>query len=325
MKSKYSFYAVLSVSIFGLGFFQLLGLSQSTVRASALTGNQLFERLTFAEEESLDVYSRSKFTTWIDADKDCLNTRNEVLKRDSRTPARGGCKITSGTWISWLDGKKFTKPSSLDIDHLVPLAEAWDSGASAWTSTQRRSFANDLGYKWSLQAVTLSVNRSKSDRDIAEWLPRAVTRCAYVQRWMAVKYRWNLSVDSEESYAIEVILNGSCGRQSLALPSRIQGLPDPSLQVQFPEVTATPTTAPGVNDFPIVDPYITTAPTTIPVITAAPTTVPVITTPIVTTTTLPTVTPGAFCSTEGATGVSVSGVIYTCKRSDTEDRLRWRQ
>ena len=320
MKSKYSFYAILSVFVFGLGFFQLVGLNQSKVRASALTGNQLFERLSLAEEESLTAYSRSKFTTWIDADKDCLNTRNEVLKRDSRTAARGTCKITSGTWISWLDGKRFTKPSSLDIDHLVPLAEAWDSGASAWTSSQRRSFANDLGYKWSLQAVTLSVNRSKSDRDIAEWLPRAVTRCAYVQRWMAVKYRWNLSVDSEESDAIERVLNGSCGTQSLALPSRVRGLPDPLLLVQFPDLppTPTPTTEPVIIDIPITTPNITLAPTTVPVITTP------VTTPTVPTT-LPTVTPGAFCSTEGAIGISESGVTYTCKTSDTEDRLRWRR
>jgi hypothetical protein len=320
VKSKYSFYAVLAVVIFGLGFFQLESLNESTIRASSLTADQLFERMTFAEEDSLEVYSRSKFASWIDADKDCLDTRNEVLKRDSRTTARGKCKITSGTWISWLDGKKFTKPSSLDIDHLVPLAEAWDSGASAWTSSQRRSFANDLGYKWSLQAVTLSVNRSKSDRDIAEWLPRAVTRCAYVQRWMAVKYRWNLSVDSEESDAIERVLNGSCGAQSLALPSRVRGLPDPLLLVQFPDLppTPTPTTEPVIIDIPITTPDITLAPTTVPVITTP------VSTPTVPTT-LPTVTPGAFCSTEGAIGISESGVTYTCKTSDTEDRLRWRR
>ena len=243
-------------------------------------------------------YSRNFFQHWVDADKDCLNTRHEVLKRDSRISTRGRCTITYGNWVSWVDGKKFTNPKLMDVDHLVPLAEAWRSGASSWTATQRRAYANDLGYKWSLQAISLSVNRSKGDKDVGEWLPRSSTQCAYVQRWMAVKYRWSLSIDFLESSAIEDVLAGTCGEKPMTLPSRISGIPDPAYEVQIPDAT----------------PDTTTPTTTTVVVTTAPPA-----------TAVQTVYPGAYCSVEGATGIAANGLTYTCKTSTTDDRLRWRQ
>ena len=324
MKSKYSFYTVLFVFVLGLGIFQFVEVDRVAMKTVALTSNQVYERLLFAEEYSRSSYNRSFFDHWIDADKDCLNTRHEVLKRDSRVPTRGRCMITFGSWVSWVDGKKFTNPRSMDIDHLVPLAEAWSSGASAWTSSQRRAFANDLGYKWSLQAITLSVNRSKGDSDVAEWLPRSSLQCAYVQRWMAVKYRWSLTVDYLEGLAIEDVLDGTCGGKAMALPGRVAGIPDPSYEVQFPatpsETTTPPLIAAETTTVAPFDPFIpaTTAVTTTTVAAIITTTSPP-------TTVAMTVYPGAFCSVEGATGVASNGLTYTCKTSDTDDRLRWRR
>ena len=102
-----------------------------------------------------------------------------------------------------------TDPSSFDVDHLVPLAEAWDSGASDWDAKRRQAFANDLGARNSLIAATASSNRKKGDRDPAEWLPRPVDRCRYVVAWIATKARWSLSVDSVEKLALVQIL-GFC-------------------------------------------------------------------------------------------------------------------
>lgn len=238
MNSKYSFYAVLFSLVLGIGVFQFVDVEKVSTRQVELTVNQVLAKLTFAEEDFDRAYSRSYFKHWIDVDGDCQDTRQEVLKRDSLVATQGNCSITSGSWVSWVDGKKYTNPKSLDIDHLVPLSEAWDSGASKWTSTQRRAFANDLGYKWTLRAITSSVNRSKSDSDIAEWLPQESIQCAYVQRWMAVKYRWRLTVDSAEKIAIKEILNGTCGSKSMTLPSRISGLPNQTPVDESPATTA---------------------------------------------------------------------------------------
>ena len=108
-----------------------------------------------------------------------------------------GCYLTGGKWKSSYDGKVFTNPTGLDIDHMVPLAEAWRSGAWAWTASQRMEFANDLEDSRSLLAVTASLNRSKGDRDVAGWLP-VKAQCAYISNWIAVKSRFDLTVDPIE-------------------------------------------------------------------------------------------------------------------------------
>lgn len=94
-------------------------------------------------------------------------------------------------------------PSTFDIDHLVPLAEAWGSGANAWSAEQRTAFANDLGFRPSLIAVSASSNRSKGDRDPAEWMPPAANEhCRYLRTWVAVKTRWRLAIDVAEKRAL---------------------------------------------------------------------------------------------------------------------------
>jgi hypothetical protein len=156
-------------------------------------------------------YNRDLFPHWIDADGDGCNTRYEVLIAEAvTTPSVGsGCTLSGGRWYSYYDNAYWTIPSDLDIDHFVPLAEAWDSGARTWTTTRRRSFANDLGDYRSLVAVTDNVNQSKGDQDPAQWLPSyASARCRYVQEWVAVKIRWRLTVDSSEKSALTSLANG---------------------------------------------------------------------------------------------------------------------
>jgi hypothetical protein len=111
-------------------------------------------------------------------------------------------------------------PSQLDVDHMVPLAEAWGSGARRWTTEVREAFANDLGYAGSLIAVTASSNRSKGDQDPAEWLPpRTAYRCTYVSEWIAVKWRWRLTIDKTEQASLRVLAN-ACGNPRITLPAR---------------------------------------------------------------------------------------------------------
>jgi hypothetical protein len=145
-------------------------------------------------------YDRDKFRHWVDADADCRDTRDEVLAQESRVRV-SGCDIQVGRWRSYYDRETVRHSTNLDIDHLVALAEAWDSGARRWRAGTRERFANDLGDRRSLVAVTASSNRSKSDRDPAEWMPQ-YGKCRYVQQWVAVKIRWNLKVDRVEKRAL---------------------------------------------------------------------------------------------------------------------------
>ena len=151
-------------------------------------------------------YDRARFNHWIDADGDCRDTRDEVLANESLVAVRG-CDIQSGKWRSWYDGAVTRDSTSFDVDHMVPLAEAWDSGAKRWTADTRTRFANDLGDGRSLVAVSASSNRSKSDRDPAEWLPH-FGKCMYVRHWVAVKIRWRLKVNTVEKQALTRIASG---------------------------------------------------------------------------------------------------------------------
>lgn len=157
------------------------------------------------EPERGDGYNRDLFRHWVDADGDGCDTRKEVLITESLEPVQTGssCAILSGRWYSIYDNTETTDSSRFDIDHVVALKEAWDSGAWNWSADQRRDFANDLSQPYFLIAVSASSNRSKSDRDPAEWLPTNTSyRCAYVRIWIDVKRAWNLSVDQTEYDAL---------------------------------------------------------------------------------------------------------------------------
>jgi hypothetical protein len=162
-------------------------------------------------------YSRDLFPHWIDADGDSCNTRYEVLIAEATTrPSVGsGCTLSGGRWYSYYDGAYWTNPADLDIDHMVALAEAWDSGARNWTTSRRQSYANDLGDVRSLVAVTDNVNQAKGDQDPTTWMP-TLDRCRYVAEWAAVKTRWRLTVDSAEKSALTSHAN-SCSNITITV------------------------------------------------------------------------------------------------------------
>ncbi|MER5445294.1 HNH endonuclease family protein [Streptomyces sp. NPDC002764] len=174
---------------------------------SAATARTYLASLTVATENRTG-YSRDLFPTWITISGTC-NTREYILKRDgTNVVTDSACAATSGSWYSPYDGATWTAASDLDIDHLVPLAEAWDSGASKWTTAQRQSFANDIT-RPQLLAVTDNVNQSKGDQDPSTWVPsRSAYVCTYVRAWVQVKYYYDLSVDSAEKSALTSYLSG---------------------------------------------------------------------------------------------------------------------
>ncbi|WP_328974131.1 HNH endonuclease family protein [Streptomyces canus] len=199
-------------------------IASSPVQAAQATGRVRAAQVTTLpdaidrvrlDDEDRSGYTRSSFRHWNAGDiaTDGCSTRNEVLLAEAvRAPAVGpGCRLTGGVWFSYYDGQEVTDPGALDIDHMVPLAEAWDSGASAWTAARREAYANDQGAAASLVAVTARTNRQKSDQDPAEWMPPAPdAQCRYVVEWVATKLRWQLTADAVELEALKVFADGPC-------------------------------------------------------------------------------------------------------------------
>ena len=183
--------------------------SSVSTNAHQLTGTALalLGTLIIAPEHSQG-YARDLFKIWIDADGNGCDTRNEVLIAEAITPPKIGahCALSGGTWLSVYDGLHINKASALDIDHLVPLDEAWRSGAYSWTSAHREAYANDLDDSRTLIAVSAASNRSKGDKDPANWLPQASYQCTYASDWVAVKVRWGFTVDSAEQARLTQLL-----------------------------------------------------------------------------------------------------------------------
>jgi hypothetical protein len=211
------FAALLAV---GYAALVTLGPEPATVTARSLLLN-----ISPSSESGSTTYSRASFRHWIDESGDCRDTRAEVLIAQSQVPVTyttsGRCSVATGRWYSSYDGATWRSPADVDIDHMVPLKEAWESGARLWPVNRRTRYANDLGFPATLVAVTDNVNQAKSDKDPAGWLPpRTAARCTYAVAWVQVKYRWRLSIDSAERSVLSSILSGSCGSRATAVPAR---------------------------------------------------------------------------------------------------------
>ncbi len=176
---------------------------------SATTAATELASLTVKTEGSTSGYSRDLFPHWITQSGTC-DTREQVLKRDGTgVTVNSSCQPTAGSWYSVYDATWVGSSSSIDIDHIVPLAEAWKSGANAWTTARRQQFANDLSIA-QLIAVSASSNRSKGDSDPASWKPTNTSvHCIYAREWIWVKYTYGLSLQSAEKTALQQML-GTC-------------------------------------------------------------------------------------------------------------------
>lgn len=175
--------------------------------ASAAQAAKDLATLKVAAQLSMDGYSRDKFHIWASQGGGC-DTRDVVLKRDGHdVQATSTCKITDGSWTSPYNEKTYHDPLQLDIDHLVPLGDAWQSGAANWTDDKRKAFANDLT-RPQLLAVDSSDNRSKGDQDPSTWKPpNHDFWCTYAKDWITVKAYYDLTVTSAEKAALGDMLD----------------------------------------------------------------------------------------------------------------------
>lgn len=186
-----------------------VGVTKHLAAPPAASDVPLFQALAWLEEAPEGPrlgYDRRAFPHWnkgVNAGDGC-DTRKEVILSEAKEAPEIGpkCALTGGRWWSEYDQVWITSASSLDVDHMVPLAEAWDSGAAAWTKDRREAYANDQGAADSLIAVSGSSNRSKADKDPADWLPVPADHCKYAGDWIKDKLRWDLTADPAEIHAL---------------------------------------------------------------------------------------------------------------------------
>ena len=164
-----------------------------------------------AVPDELPRYDRDDWRHWTDEDRDCQNTRHEVLVEESQTAVKyktdDQCKVEAGEWYGAYTGVVVTDPTELDIDHMVPLANAHKSGGWAWSDERKRSYANSLDDPAHLIAVTRAANRAKGAKGPEEWRPSNTAHlCQYALDWVSVKQTWELTATPAEASALQNLL-----------------------------------------------------------------------------------------------------------------------
>jgi hypothetical protein len=175
----------------------------------------MLREIDVAPVGSMAGYSREEFPHWAadgtqfgwdEPDGSC-DVRDDALLRDGRgVKVDEDCSITAGEWLDPYTGTKLTGSVDLDIDHIVPLANAWRSGANDWNEIQRETYANDPGV---LLSVDDAANQTKGDKGPEAWLqPNTHYRCEYARRWIWIKHNWNLTVNAQERTNLQEMLQG---------------------------------------------------------------------------------------------------------------------
>ncbi len=150
-------------------------------------------------------YNRKDWKHWIDQDKNCLNTRQEILKERSLVSVQlnpKGCTVVIGKWQDYYHPEVHIHAKKVDIDHLVPLKNAHLSGAREWGKKERQIFANDPE---NLVITNRSYNRQKGSKGIDGWLPvHKAYACKYLQDWIKIKKKYSLLIQPMEQQAIDI-------------------------------------------------------------------------------------------------------------------------
>ena len=194
---------------------------------------------------TLPDYDRHDWKQWTDADRDCQDARNEVLIAESRTSVAyrsdRKCRVAAGEWLAPYTNTIVTDPSRLDVDHMVPLGNAHDSGAWQWSANQRERYANYLEDPQHLIAVTAGANRSKGARGPDQWKPEDRTYwCQYATDWITIKSTWELTVTQQEHTALVQMLNTCAKRPELMVSQQSQVKPTPGPTSNPVQQTPTP-------------------------------------------------------------------------------------
>ena len=192
-----------------------------TAEAAQPTAVSVVEKLPVKGRAPKTGYARDQFgTAWKDVDRNGCDTRNDILNRDLTSiiykVSSQDCVVLSGVVVDPYSGEVInflrgvTTSSDVQIDHVVALSNAWQTGAFKLTIEKRAALAND---PLNLLAVKGRLNSQKGDGDAATWLPpRKNYRCAYVARQVAVKYKYGLWLTAPEKAAILKLLQPCPGQ-----------------------------------------------------------------------------------------------------------------
>ena len=212
MKSRLVIVALLAITL-------LLPESASAVTVKKERAIEIIETLAVKGRAAKTGYDRSSFSHWRDPDRNGCDARNDTLRRDLTNLViksdSNGCKVLGGVLADPYSGKNIDfvfGASLIDIDHVVALSNAWQTGAFQFTSEIRLQFAND---PLNLLAVSASLNRQKGDGDAATWLPPTKSyRCQYVARQIAVKKKYGLWLTKPEKVAMSTLL-AKCPKEEI--------------------------------------------------------------------------------------------------------------
>jgi hypothetical protein len=193
-------------------------LSPSNAQAAPIDALAALNNLEVKGRAPKTGYARSQFPHWSDPDRNGCDARNDTLKRDltniTYKVGTRDCKVIAGQLLDPFSGKVITFSTTkvvIDIDHVVALSNAWQTGAAYFDKNKRSQIAND---PLNLLAVDSKLNRQKGDGDAATWLPPSKAfRCEYVARQVAVKAKYGLWVTQPEKVAIDKILSTCVGQK----------------------------------------------------------------------------------------------------------------
>lgn len=154
-------------------------------------------------------YNRKDWKHWIDEDRNCLNTRHEILKKRSLEKvvlSKKGCSVKQGLWDDYYYPEKLTQVNEVDIDHLVPLKHAFDAGGKNWSKEKKKNFAND---EENLVITNRKYNREKGSQTISTWLPvHKSYACKYLNDWMKIKKKYQLEISKDEQSTFDLGIKG---------------------------------------------------------------------------------------------------------------------
>ena len=167
-------------------------------------------------------------------------TPSSLLARDSTVPAQvayPGCKVLAGRWVDSYTGTAYEDLTKVSIDHLVPLKQAWRSGASTWSTAKLVAFGNDVDRVQALKVIVGSGNAAKGDKDPGLWKPPLRTAWAdYARAWLTVKVAYELTADQAEAEALRTMLAPTS-------PTPLATTPPPPPTTRAPTTTRSPATA----------------------------------------------------------------------------------
>lgn len=211
----------------------------ATVPASPVTTSTQLSIAVAPVLQDIPDYDRGEWRHWTDEDEDCQDARQEALIAESETPitykSDEKCKVASGSWVGPYTGESFTDTGDLDIDHMVPLANAHRSGGWVWSKDKKRQYANDLSYDGHLVAVKESANRAKGSSGPEDWKPpEHAYWCRYATDWITIKNAWKLTATESEADALEEMLR-TCEPSRSLVVVRVESSQPNATATQTPE------------------------------------------------------------------------------------------